>query len=237
MRLALLSVLVLVLASAAYASAPTIGVYLSLTQGGPVLDGHFSESWMGTGGAGQIGNTINAQSWDMTLGLGTEWKFYCPSIAIAPVIIEDTVDGSGTGDRVYQTEYAGGMFWLSANGPWGDGSENYSGMLDLFSVETTYKFVGGTLLGIRSNVTMSGHFLGYDNCLNYVITNASQFGDTDANGPLPAAFPPFLDSNCQDNVITRGAWGDVTHIAMQITGPCIVKTQDTTWGEVKALYK
>ena len=160
MRFLLAAFLTIALAGTAFAGPPATGVYLSLTQGGPVLDGHFSESWMPGGGAGQIGNTINAQSWDMGLGLGTEWRFYCASIAIAPVEIENTVDGTGTGDVVYQTEYAGGLFWLSMNGPWGDATEDYTGQLDIFSVETTYKYVGGTLLGVRSNVTMSGHFFG-----------------------------------------------------------------------------
>lgn len=233
MRHLVVVLIVIALAGTAFAGAPTLGVYLSLTQGGPVLDGHFSESWVG--GPGQIGNTINAQSWSIGTGLGTEWRFYCPSIAVAPVEIENTVDGSGTGDIVYQTEYAGGLFWLSMNGPWGDATEDYTGQLDIFSVETTYKYVGGTLLGVRSNITMSGHFFGYDNCLNYAITNASQFGTTET-GPLPADFPPFLDSSCAESP-TTGAWGDVTHIAMQITGPCIVGTEETTWGGVKALYR
>lgn len=237
MRSLLVVLIVLGMAGAAFAGAPATGTYYSLTQGGPVLDGHFSESWVPGGGAGQIGNTINAQSWDMNLGLGTEWTFYCASIAAAPVLIEDSRDGNGTGDVVYQTEYSGGDFFLSKDGPWGDGSEDYFGAIDLFSVETTYKFVANTLLGIRSNVTLSGHFMGYENCLNYVITNASQFGDTDADGPLPAGFPPFLDSSCQENVVTRGAWGDITHVAMQITGSCFVGTEETTWGRVKARYR
>jgi len=224
-------------ATVAIAGAPATGVYLSLTQGGPVLDGRFSESWVGVDGPGQLGNTVDAQSWDASLGLGTEWKFYCPAIAAPPVIVEDSRDGTGTGDVVYQTEYAGGHFWLSMNGPWGDGTENYTGDLDLFSVETTYKYVMGTVLGIRSNITMAGHFIGYENCLNYAITNASFFGNTDDNGPLPAGFPAFLNSSCQDNVLTRGGWGSVTQIAMQITGSCLVGVEKTSWGAVKASYR
>lgn len=235
MRILLSAFVVVCMATAAFAGAPSVGVYLSLTQGGPVLDGHFSESWLPAGGPGQVGNTINAQSWDMSLGLGTEWKFYCASIAMPPSLIEDTRDANNTGDVVYQTEYSGGSFWLSKDGDWGDGSEDYFGDLDQFSVETTYKYVAGVLLGIRSNVTMAGHFIGYENCLNYVITNSSVFGNVDENGPLPAEFPPFLDTNCGGS-IDRGAWGDVTHIAMQITGTCFVRTEETTWGAVKARY-
>jgi hypothetical protein len=223
--------------SVAIAGAPQVGVYLSLTQGGPVLDGRFSESWVGVGGPGQFDNTVNAESWDTGLGLGTEWRFYCPAIGAAPVLIEDTRDGNGTGDVVYQTEYVGGHFWLSKSGAWGDGSEDYVGDLDLFSVETTYKYVAGVVLGIRSNITLSGHFLGYDNCLNYAITNASFFGNTDDNGPLPAGFPAFLNSSCQDNVLVRGGWGSVTQIALQITGSCVVGTEEPTWGGVKARYR
>lgn len=237
MRVLLVGAIVMLSVCTAVASPPQVGVYLSLTQGGPVLDGRFSESWVGMGGPGQIGNTVDAQSWDTGLGLGTEWKFYCPAIAAAPVLIEDSRDGNNTGDVVYQTEYAGGHFWLSKNGAWGDGSEDYVGDLDLFSVETTYKYVAGTVLGIRSNITMTGHFIGFQNCLNYVITNASFFGNTADNGPLPMGFPAFMNSSCQENVLTNGGWGSVTQIAMQITGSCIVGTEETNWGAVKALYR
>jgi hypothetical protein len=216
------------------AGPPTQGVYYSTDIGGTVLEGRFSESWVGMG-PGQIGNTLNSMSFDGAT-LGTEWRFYCASIAVAPVLISDTRDASNTGEVVWKTDYDGGLFWLSKDGPWGDGLNDYTGFVTLMKVTTTYHYVLGQVLGIRSNVTLSGQFDDYDDCLEYVINNTAVFGDTDNNGPLPADYPPFMDANCQTGILNEGAWGSVTEIAMQIVGSCTLPVETTTWGSVKALY-
>jgi hypothetical protein len=233
--LAILTVLSL-LAFPVLADPPAQGTYYSYDfPGGTFSTGYFSESWAGPGRDGQMGNTINAQSWDGNL-LGTEWMLWCPSIQTAPVLVSNTVDGTGSGEVVYRTTYNGGYFWLSGSGPWGNGTQDYSGDLSFFIVTTTYQYVLGNLLGIRSNVTSSGLINGFTDCMEYNINNAAFFGNTDDNGPKPGEFPPFLDENCNENVWTRGGWGSVTELALLISGDCNVATQPSTWGKIKSLY-
>jgi hypothetical protein len=225
----------MIAASTAVAGPPQTGTYLSNDMGGTMLPGRFSESWVtNPPGQGQIGNTVNALSWDGTT-LATEWKVWCPSIAAAPTLVSDTRDGNGTGDVTYHTDYIGGYFWLSMNGPWGDGSEDYTGVLMSFRIVATYQFVFGSLLGIRSNVTMVGDFDGYDDCMEYAINNAAFLGMSPS--PLPAGFPPFLDTSCNSGTVTVGGWGSASDIALKILGTCTIRTQETTWGAVKSLYR
>ncbi|MEJ2721510.1 MAG: hypothetical protein P8181_10290 [bacterium] len=233
--LAILTVLSL-MALPVMADPPAQGTYLSDDfPGGTMLTGYFSEAWVGAGRDGQIGNTINAESWDGNL-LGTQWMLWCPSIQTSPTLVSDTRDANGTGEVTYRTTYQGGYFWLSGNGPWGNGTQDYSGDLAFFNVVTTYQFVFGNLLGIRSNVTTSGLIDGFTDCMEYEINNAAFFGNTDDTGPKPAEFPAFLDENCNEGVLTRGGWGSVTEIALRILGDCDVATQPSTWGKIKSLY-
>ena len=233
----MLSVVFLMAAVPVLAGQPQTGVYLSTDLGGQMLVGRFSESWVDPGSHGQVGNTLNAQSYDPGFGLGSQWKLYCASIAFPPSLTSDTRDANGTGEVTYQTDYSGGLFWMSKDGPWGDGTEDYTGVVDLFRVTTTYMFVNNQLLGIRSNVTTSGTFNNYGDCFEYTINNAAFYGDTDTVGPLPPGFPPFMDSSCQTGTRTRGGWGSVTEIALRILGDCTVPAEDSTWGSVKALYR
>jgi hypothetical protein len=229
--------LLVFLGGSAFAGPPQVGVYLSNDlPGGVMLEGRFSESWVNPAAShGQVGNTINALSWNGAM-LGSEWKVWCPSIVIPPVLVSDNRDQNGTGDVTYQTQYGGGLFWLSKNGPWGDGIADYTGVVQTFVVTTTYQYVVNTLLGIRGNVTMGATFDGYDNCLEYSINNIAFVGTTDLM-PIATDYPPFLDTNCASGVVSRGGWGTVTEIALSIYGSCTVGARSSTWGAVKALYK
>jgi hypothetical protein len=226
-------VIMVMIAIPAMAGVPVPGTYLSYDMpGGSFNTGRFTESWVGTGADGQIGNTANAQSWN-GVALGLEWKLWCPSIQTAPVLVSDTRDGNGTGEVTWRTVYSGGHFFLGAAGPWGD--EDYGGDLANFIVTATYQFVFGNLLGIRSNVVSWGQIDGYTDCMEYEINNAAFFGSTDY-GPLPANYPPFLDEYCSTGVWSRGGWGSATQIAIKIKGQCNVAAEPSTWGRVKALY-
>ncbi len=224
--------LALLVAVPVFAGAPTTGTYYSWDLPGGSFDaGRFSESWVGS--SGQIGNTINAMSWDGA-GLGGEWIVSCPAIASAPTVVSDTRDTTGTGAVTYSTVYGGGSFWLSMNGPWGDGSEDYTGSLNTFNVTSTHQYIAWALTGIRSNITLSGGFDGYDNCMEYVISNAAFVGSTDAMA-LPGDYPPFMDSSCSSGP-TTGGWGDTVQIEMNVYGSCTIPNQEKTWGALKALY-
>lgn len=223
--------LALLVAVPALAGAPATGTYYSSDWHSGTFDpGRFSESWVG--GPGQIGNTINAMSWDGST-LGGDWVVSCPAIVSPPTLISDTRDASGTGDVKYATMYGGGTFWFSMNGPWGDGTEDYTGMINTFDVTTTYQYYNNTLLGIVSNITMSGVFDGYDSCIEYAIGNAAFVGDS---GPVAMNYPPYLNSSCSTGP-TIGGWGDTVQITLNIFGNCTVPLEEKTWGGIKALYE
>jgi hypothetical protein len=230
MRYLVLVVLVSFVAVPALATAPAVGNYTP-------SDGRFSESQYG--GGGQIGNTINAQSWDLT-SLGLQWILQCQSIVSSPTVLEDTRDENGTGYIKYRTVYGGGTMWLDDNGPWGDGSEDYiadignAGMV----VTSTHLFVMGTKTGVVSDITVQGVFRDYSNCFTYALSNAVILG---VAGSPATDYPEFLDVNCDSGNMSLGAWGDVDDIILSIYAPddpfCTIPVQDATWGQIKSMYK
>jgi hypothetical protein len=235
MKVTAILFVLIVLALGAQAGPPVAGVYYSYDMpGGSFNAGRFAESWAGPGRDGQMGNTVNAMSWD-GMALGTEWKLWCPSIQTAPVLVGNTVDGNGNGEMTWRTVYSGGHFFLGAAGPWGD--VDYGGDLAGFIVTATYLFVFGEIEGIRSNVTSWGEIEGYTNCMEYEINNAAFFGNTDDNPPMPADYPALLDEDCNTGVWTRGGWGSATQVAIRIKGSCTVASEASTWGRVKALFE
>jgi hypothetical protein len=234
MRICFTLLVAILLAAPAVAGPPTAGIYRSTDMGGLMLTGRFSESWVAPGTHGQIGNTINAASWDGA-ALGTQWVLSCPHIGTSPVLVSNTVDGLGDGEVVYSTTYAGGTTWLSRTGPWGDNSVDYLGTLDNFIATTTFMYSGGELLGIRSNVTTIGHLNDFAQCFEYTISNATFEGPL-ASEPKPANYPDFIDAACATGVLDRGGWGTTTHIALRVSG-CRIPVAPTTWTAAKALYR
>jgi hypothetical protein len=236
MRFLLLLLAMAVCACPAMAGPPLEGIYNSDDiPGGTLSTGRFSESWIDPGSAGQIGNTINAASFGGP-GLGAEWKMQCGSISQYPQLVSDTRDGNGTGEVTWRTMYSGATFWLASSGPWGNG-QDYTGTLSSLIATSTHQYINGSLVGIRSNITTNGSFDGFDeSCMEYSINNATFFGDTDNNGPLPADYPPFMDSSCQFGTRTRGGWGSVTQLTILVTG-CTVPVEDMTWSQVKTLFQ
>lgn len=211
------------------AGPPVYGVYNSNDIGGTMLTGRFSESFVG-GGPGQIGNTIHAQSFD-TINLGTQWRVECPQIGSPPTVLSDT-RVNGTGDVIYSTVYTGGIFWLAKNGPWGDNVADYTGTITGFTNVATYQFVGGTLIGVRSNVTMTGNFDAYAGIMEFAISNSATFGDTSTQ-PFPAGFPQLRDQSCAAGP-TQGAWGSVPSITLVIQQA--VANETTRFGVLKSRF-
>ena len=138
----LLSVLILSLASTAFASGtnpPLAGTYKTLTN--TVLPGRATESMPCDSCFGQIGNLIMAGSWDGS-ALGANWKLSCPQVATTPTLLYDGVVG-GTGQRIFQAAYAGGtLVGIVSN-------INFSGSIDGYDdcftlAISNAEFVGAT---------------------------------------------------------------------------------------------
>jgi len=223
----LAAVVLLLVATLAQAGAPTDGVYKSLN--GQMLLGRFSESWAG-GAQGQIGNTVHSMSWNGT-ALGTQWTISCPMLSQVPVMVSDSRDASGTGMVEYESQYSGGVFWLSRTGGWGDGTEDYTGVLDYYRHHTTFLFVNWVPISYTANADFNGHFDGYCKCIS-VTANGASVG----KGAQPANYPPFLQSDCMVNTALQGEWGTVKDLIMTIY-ECPSGNDASTWGTIKALYR
>lgn len=213
------------------AAPPVVGTYQTTDLGGLVLPGHFSESWLApTFYAGNPGNTLNVQSWDGT-ALGGMWTLICPSIVAPPTIISDT-RVNGTGTITYATNYANGIFWLGAAGPWGD--EDYDVQVDQMTVTSEHLYVGGVQQSVVSNIDIFGSFTGYLNCMAYTLSNAAITGTTQL-GALPAGYPEFIDTGCAPGP-QDGAWGDAVQATLVIYPTCEVGIEQSSWGAVKARF-
>jgi hypothetical protein len=213
------------------AGQPTPGTYTSTDIGGLMLTGRFSESFVG-GGPGQLGNTIHAQSFDGAV-LGTQWSLSCVSIAAPPVVQSDTRDANGTGFVTYVTDYDEGEFVLEANGPWGDGSQDYTGVVVTFQNTSSHQYFENQLIAVVSNVNIFGTFDGFADCMEFVISNSATLGS--APDPKPADYPEFMDPSCGFPPLF-GAWGDVPSITLTITGDCAVDGETSSFGTLKSRW-
>ena len=107
-----------------------------------VMDGRWSESHVG-GGAGQPGNVVHAASWDGT-ALATAWELLGPTLDDSgAVLIDDTIDGDGNGQRVYFTNYVGGT--LTADSAlWGE-TGSVTAELTRYEHVTHHVYAGGSV--------------------------------------------------------------------------------------------
>jgi hypothetical protein len=224
MRLLLTLLLVSLIAVPVMAGPPATGIFAP-------IDGRFSESWNPT--EGQIGNTLNAASWNGSV-LGGQWLLSCPAIFAVPTLQSDERDVDGTGDVVWATTYVGGTYMFSKNGPWGDGTEDYAGTVTFTNVVSTHQYFMGTRIAVRSNVTVKGEFTLYGGCFVYTLSNVAILGV----GALPADHPEYINSSCV--AWGTGAYGSVTDISLIIydrtSTECTIPVRETTWGHVKSLY-
>jgi hypothetical protein len=220
----------------AFAGPPTDGIYTSTDLGGQMLLGRYSESWDVPDGRLQVGNTANKLSWDGAT-LGTQWELSCTRIAGPPLLITDTVDGSGNGFREWMVVYTSGDLILDGNGPWGDGSEpSYQANLHAYREIKTFQYSNHQIVQSISNVSIQAGFKDFDeSCLTISILNQEELGSTNTES-LPPNYPAFLVPIHCDPTRTLGSWGEVDEITLIITG-CTVPTEETTWGEIKSRYE
>jgi hypothetical protein len=220
------------LVSPAGAANPAPGVYESTDLGGLVLLGRAAQSWGAPLNALHgVTDVFNAQSWDGA-ALGTQWRFSC-GVQPNAQVVQDFRDGNGTGAVIFTNTFVGGTFFLSKQGPWGDGVNDLGGTLTVTRLIVTVRYVLNVPQEARLNVDSDGLFHESNCTLTFVIANGIGGGDTDLV-PKPPGYPDFIDPACQPTR-TFGSWGDISQITLRID--CPVPSRRSTWGTLKATYR
>lgn len=231
-----LSVMLVLGVSAAYAQAPLDGTYK--TQDNDFLEGRYSIAWPGGNTYQDANNLLHAESWDSNNGaLGSQWKIVCPYIVSVQMLYHVVPNPADPTSYVegWLVTYAGGTVWLDGSGPWGGGDPSYTGNITSCVSTRGLTVTSGNVVALDMNQSMSADIVGYaSDCVTFGIGNTAWLGDTAQQGPKPADFPAFLDSNCDPNG-TAGHWGTATDLTITVQG-CEVGTEETSWGAVKSLY-
>jgi len=232
----LVSVIAAMLAagSSVFAGAPINGTYKSTN--GDFSEGTEASSWAGAGFLG-LGNILYAESNDAA----NDWIIGCPMV-VSVLDIGAPLNGLGNGNKTYLITYDGGYLQLGGPGtPWDGGDASYNGIVDYYSEIRTTQYVNFQIVGSVSDHNVNAHIQGYPaSCVTWGIGNGVLLGSTPAlSGALqsvkPAGYPAFHDAACNANGAT-GHWGDIRDLTISITG-CAVAIQQSTWGEVKSLYR
>lgn len=230
----ILSVLVILCPVLALAGAPLTGSWSSTDLGGIVPVGRYTEGWNNGGGALLAGTTFNAGSWD-GVTLGGSWAYSCAVEGSNAVLLSDTVNGAGFGDRTWKKVFSGGTIWLSGAGPWGNGDATYTGSIIEYVEYETITYVAFNAIAARTNVSATASIDGYDTvCLGFTVGNGAKVSDT-ASGPAPANYPALLTASCSPTA-PNGAFWNMAQLTLYIAN-CSVATDTQDWGSVKALFR
>ena len=241
----LLVVAIILVAASTFASYPdNIGIFSTLN--GNLQPGRASETWCGELGApvspGQPGNMINAASWD-GVQLSAQWEIWGMTIdANGATLISDTVNGSGQGQRTYQTGYDGGQFWLSGSGAWTTDDVELSGSVHDFLAFTTITFVGGNPVSQTSNITFTGQFHDcpeFAECvIEFAIANTILVWNSNLSLTMPLDYPMFLCSNCPSLVCGSDASGELSQANdIMLSINCAVASEQVSWSSLKDMYR
>ena len=204
---AALGCLLVALTSLPALASPINGIYQSVEFGGAVMDGRWSEGWVG-GIEGNVGNTIHAMSFDGT-ALGTMWGIAGPAISSPPTIISQ-VTHFGHTDTTYETIYSGGELTLRASGPWNDpGDGDY--VVDITSyghVTTRTTSLATGYSTFLTEISLSGFYRDFpDYSVTFLVAIAAPLGQ---GAVAPALYPSLLPPD-----VPFGAWGVVQKITME----------------------
>jgi len=107
----------------------------------------------------------------------------------------------------------------------------YTGIIDSYSEFRTIQYVAGAVVGAVSNHSVSAHLQGYNtSCMSWGIGNGAWVG----NGMAPAGYPDYRDAACTSG--GSGHYGDFRDLTISVQG-CAVATEQSTWGNVKDIYR
>lgn len=232
-------------AASAYAGPPINGTYKSsLNQ----FDEGRATTTGGTFvGAASVGNVIYGRSF-AGVAFTNDWTLGCATVASAVLIVPKF---GATGQEIWQITYApGAPVTLGGPGnPWNGGDAVYNGVIDTYTEIRTVQYVNNVIVGAVSDHSISAHLTGYtESCVAWAIGNGSLRGAT-PGGPAPlfagpptlqnvkgADYPGFPAAGCALNTVGTGHWDDIRDLTLSITG-CAVATEQSTWGNVKAMYR
>jgi len=194
-------------------AGPIVGYYESEFSG-DVLEGHWSESYVG-GGPGQLGDEVRASSWDGA-ALGTQWELTGAAIDSPPVKLLDTVNAHGDGLIIWYTTYSDGVLTLTDQGPWwnpADPGTAYTVDVTHYAHTTQNTYRDGQVVASSTIVDMEGAFRDYGGwTVDFVVAQAIPAGFAGPDEPLPAGYPDLLPNDDMG-----GAYGVAQKIRMQIT--------------------
>jgi hypothetical protein len=224
-------------ASVALAGPPLAGVYKTTDNGGTISTGRYTEGWAAGGAALAPGTTLNAESFDGA-SLGTEWRYSCSTETGPAVLLYDTVDINGNGNRAYKKTFVGGTIWLSGTGPWANGDPSYPGVIDTYAEFETLMFSEGVQVAAITNVQANAHFDAYPTqCMTFYVSNGSLVGGTAFGQTKPAGYPDLLLAGSCSPTAPEGAWWNMMTMTLTVSSGCSTPARPSTWGAVKTLYR
>lgn len=224
-------------AATALAGPPLPGDYKTTDLGGVVSSGRYTEGWSAGGGALLPGTTLASHSWNGT-SLGTEWRYECSTTAAPAVMLTNTVNASGFGNRTYMKQFVGGTLWLSGTGPWANGDPDYPGIIDSYTEFETVQYENFLPVAAVTNVQATAHFVNYPAaCVTFSVSNGTEVGSTDWGMTKPATYPGLLQAGTCAPTAPYGAWWDMLTMTLSVSSGCATPARASTWGAIKTMYR
>lgn len=221
------------LATSALAGPPVAGTYTSTA--GDVSHGRHTESFANDGDFLTVGNAINSASWNGST-LGAQWSYSCPDITSTLLLADLVNPTTGDGQKIYKKTFSGGTFTMNGTGEaWDGGDATYTGVINYYSETTTIIYSNFERVNAVTDITWSGYFDGPSYPCVQWAANGATLGDTSDGSSLPADFPPFVNPTDCSLGRTHGIWWQDSDVTMTVYG-CTIPTEESTWGNIKALY-
>jgi hypothetical protein len=237
----MLAAMLVTSAAAVYAGAPLEGTYKSTN--GDFDEGTATSSWQ-TGFLNELARFGRSTAGGV---FTNDWSLGCSFVTGATLLVPK---GGPTGQEIWKIDYApGAIFTLGGPGnPWNGGDVTYTAITDYQTEIRTVQYANGVIVGAVSDHSMGAHFQNYQqSCVAWAIANGVLRGGSQVPGPTqlsaavlpsvkPAGYPDFPKAGCSFDTEGPGHWEDVRDLTLSITG-CTVKTQQSSWGAVKAMYR
>jgi len=242
----ILAAMLVTSAAAVYAGAPIEGTYK--TSNGDFDEGTATHRWARSYLDGTDLNTMYGRS--TSGGVFTnDWTLGCSNVAQMTLLVPKV---GPNGQEIWMIAYVPGAYFnLGGPGnPWNGGDATYVAITDYQTEIRTVQYANDLVVGAVSDHSLAAHFQNYhETCVAWAIGNGTLRGGTGLPGPdgvnfdhsvlqsvKPLSYPGFPVPQCLLVTDSWGHWEDVRDLTLSITG-CTVKTQQSSWGSVKAMYR